>query len=188
MKKVHPQKILWSVRAIMYKLFFKELKLPSYIGKPIFIEGTKRIKIGKRVRIFPGIRMEALKSGFLIFEDNVYIGQNCHFTSEDSSLIIGEGSAIMANVCVTNIDHDYDSINTAVLEQGITTRRTVIGKNCFIGHGAVVQAGVELGDHCIVGCNAVVCRGKVPSYSVLVGAPAKIVKVFDDQAKMWKKV
>lgn len=185
--KIHISKIFWTLRAIVYKPFFKKITLPSYIGKPLFIDGKKRISIGKRVRIFPNARIEALKYGMVTIESNVYIGQNCHITSEDSELIIGKGSAIMADVCVTNIDHQYEDISVPVLEQGYITRKTTIGKNCFIGHGAVIQAGVELGDHVIVGANAVVCRGEVPSNCVIAGAPAGIVKRYNALTEEWEK-
>lgn len=159
--RLHLSKIFWAIRSILYIPYFKKIGFPSYIGKPIFIEGRKRISIGNKVRIFPGIRMEAHKNGTITIKDNVYIGQNCHLTSEDFELLIGEGTAVMANVCITNIDHNYDKIDVPVLEQGYTTRETSIGKKCFIGHGAVIQAGVKIMDHVIVGANSVVCRGGV---------------------------
>lgn len=186
--KISFKKVIWAMRAVIYKPLFQKIKMPSYIGNPIYIEGKKRINIGKRVRIFPGARMEALQNGKITIEDNVYLGQNIHITSENSELIIGAGSSAMANVCITNIDHNYDSINIPVLEQGYTTRETIIGKNCFIGHGAVIQAGVELMDHVIVGANSVVCRGEYPVNCVIAGAPARIVKRYDAESQQWIKV
>lgn len=185
---MHPIKFIWSLRALLYKPFFKKIDMPTYIGKPIFIEGRNRISIGKKVRIFPDIRMEALPNGRILIEDNVYIGQNCHITSEDSELRIGEGTAIMAGVCITNIDHNYEEIDVPILEQGCTTRRTMIGKNCFIGHGAVIQAGVELLDNVIVGANSVVCRGGYPANCVIAGAPAKVIKKYNINLGEWEKL
>lgn len=186
--KMNYKKMIWAIRAIIYKPLFKKFKMPSYVGKPIYIEGKKRISIGSKVRIFPGARMEALQNGSITIEDNVYLGQNIHITSENSDLRIGEGSDIMANVCITNIDHNYYSIDIPVLEQGYTTRKTIIGKNCFIGHGAVIQAGVNLMDHVIVGANSVVCRGSYPANCVIVGSPAKIVKIYNNTTNTWEKV
>ena len=57
--------------------------------------------------------------------------------------------------------------------------KTFIGDNCFIGMGAAIQAGTILGEQCIVGANAVV-RGVYPDYCVLVGAPAKIVRKYNE--------
>ena len=61
-----------------------------------------------------------------------------------------------------------------------------IGENCFIGTGAVINAGTILGKQCIVGANAVV-SGMYPDYCVIVGAPGKIVKRYDVKIKEWKK-
>lgn len=186
MKNIHYKKIFWAIRALYYKPFLKKIEFPSYIGKPTFIEGFGRITIGKKNRIFPGVRIESKKSGEVEFGENVYIGQNVHITSEDSKLLIKDGSAIMANVCITNIDHNYEDVSLPVLEQGYSTKKTIIGSNCFIGHGAVIQAGVILGDHCIVGANSVVCRGSYESYSVLVGSPATLKRKFDFNKEVWE--
>lgn len=182
--KFHISKFFWSIRAFVYKPFTKSLKMPTYIGNPLFISGLNRIAFGKRVRIFPHVRLEAMKNGGIEFGNNVYIGQNCHITSEDSIIKIGDGTAVMANVCITNIDHVYIDPFKPVLEQGYETKLTTIGNNCFIGHGAVIQAGTQLGNHCIVGAGAVV-KGFFPDNCVLVGIPAKIVKKYSFETKTW---
>lgn len=78
---MHPIKYVWALRALLYKPFFKHIGNMSYIGKPCFIEGCKRISIGKRTRIFPGIRMEAIGTGEIMIGDNCAIEQNVHITS-----------------------------------------------------------------------------------------------------------
>ena len=186
--KVTAEKILWAIRAIIYKPFYGKVGSPSYIGMPTYIEGRKNIYIGNKVRIFPHVRMETHNDGKITIKDNVYIGQNCHITSGKLDLVIGEGTEVMANVCITNIDHNYEKINTPVLEQGVSYKKTIIGENCFIGHNSVIQAGVTLGNHIIVGANSVVCRGGYSSNCVLVGAPARIVKTYNEQTMKWEKV
>ena len=51
---------------------------------------------------------------------------------------------------------------------------------------SVILPGTELGDHCVVGANSVV-SGSFPNYSVLVGAPAKIIKRYDFATQTWRK-
>jgi len=101
-------------------------------------------------------------------------------------LLIGANTTISGNVFVTNMDHDYTEIGKHILEQKHIVKETVIGENCFIGYGAVIQAGTKLGRHCVVGSNAVV-RGEYPDYSIIVGVPAKIVKIFDFAQNEWSK-
>lgn len=179
-------KLVWILRALLYKPFFGKFGTISYIGKPIFIKGSKKIFIGKNVRIFPHFRIEAHGNGKIIIEDNVAIGQNVHITSGEN-LVIGSSSTILANVFITNIDHDYEEIDKHILDQKMILKRTVIGDNCFIGIGAAIQAGTILGKQCIVGSNSVV-KGKFPDYCVIVGAPAKIIKKYNFETQRWEKV
>ena len=51
-----------------------------------------------------------------------------------------------------------------------------IGKNCFIGFGAIILPGVTLGDSVIVTGNSVVGRD-VPSNCVVMGNPARVVEI-----------
>ncbi|QXO65366.1 acyltransferase [Morganella morganii] len=168
-------KVSWYLRAIFLKFFFKKIGNFSIIGKPIFLHNPKKIKIGNKVRIFPGSRFECHNSGEIVILDNVSIGQNFHVISANEPLYIHPGVVISANVCITNVDHEYKDINLSISEQKIIFKKTEIGKNCFIGYGAMIQAGTILGNHCIVGANATV-RGIFPDYSIIVGTPGRILK------------
>lgn len=180
-------KIFWALIALFYAPFFNKIKFPSYIGMPVFTLGIKRVSIGKYVRIFPGMRIEVHQSGEIIFSDNLSIGQNFHITSAKIPLIIGEGTTILGNVYITNIDHQYTDITTSVLKQPMSVSKTMIGKNCFIGYGVGIQAGTILGDHCIVGAHSLV-KGEFPDYCVIVGSPARIVKRYNHSSQKWERV
>lgn len=183
---MHPIKYVWALRALLYKPFFKHIGNMSYIGKPCFIEGCKRISIGNKTRIFPGIRMEAIGTGEISIGDNCAIEQNVHITS-GGELAIGNDVTILGNVCITNIDHDYKNINQPVLEQNITVSQTLIGNGTFIGYGSIIQAGTKLGKHCVIGANSAI-RGEFPDYSVIVGSPGRIVKKYDLSSNKWVKI
>lgn len=179
-------KLLWGIRALFYAPFFGKFGIPSYLGKPIFLKGTRNIFIGKKVRIFPQLRMETHNGGTIRIEDDVVISQNVHITSA-GQMVVGKRSLILANVFITNIDHDYTEIGKHVVKQKIIVSETTIGENCFIGMGAAIMAGTVLGKQCIVGANSVV-KGVFPDYCVIVGAPAKIVKKYNQQTKIWEKI
>lgn len=179
-------KIFWFIRILFYLPFFGKVKLPSYLGSPILLMGCKNIYIGKRVRIFPHIRMETHgKTGEIIIGDNVAIAQNVHITSA-SKLLIGKNTTILANSFITNIDHDYKEMNKHILDQEYMVKDTTIGENCFIGAGSAIQAGTMLGKQCIVGANSVV-RGTFPDYCLIVGSPARIVRKYNNELKEWIK-
>ena len=181
-------KIFWILRGLVFKPFFGRFGFPSYIGKPLLISGFKKIFIGNKVRIFPNARIEVIdKSSSIVIEDNVSIGQNLHIISGcNQTLRIGKNSTLSANVFITNVDHQYQVVDRHILDQPLVAKRTDIGQNCFIGYGAVIQAGTVLGKHCVVGANSVV-RGVFPDYCVIVGGPAKIVKRHNHNSQLWEK-
>lgn len=179
-------KLFWALRAILYAPFFGSFRMPSYLGQPLFMKGIRHVFIGKKVRIFPNLRMETQDGGTIHIQDDVVISQNVHITSA-GKLQIGKSSLILANVFITNIDHDYQEIGVHVVKQKIIVKDTIIGENCFIGMGAAIMAGTILGKQCIVGANSVV-RGTFPDYCVIVGSPAKVVKKYNLNTQIWEKV
>ena len=178
-------KIFWIIRGLVYKLFFGKFDLPSYIGKPIYIKNFKKIFIGKQVRIFPNSRIECIgKDAKIIIHDNMSTGPNLHLTAR-STLEISKNCTISSNVLITDNQHTYLEIGIHIMNQKSIIKKTFIGENCFIGTGAVIDAGTILGKQCIVGANAVV-SGLYPDYCVIVGAPGRIVKKYDTNTKEWK--
>lgn len=77
---------------------------------------------------------------------------------------IGDCTAITKGAAV--LTHDF------VNRQHLEVR---IGRNCFIGYGAIVLPGVTIGDSVIVTGNSVVGRD-VPSNCVVMGNPARVVE------------
>ncbi|WP_434931434.1 acyltransferase [Shewanella sp. HL-SH5] len=177
-------KFIWMLRAIRYKIFFGSFGLMSYIGKPIYISGVKNIFFGKKVRIYPHSRIESL-GGKIKIGDNVSVGQNLHLISK-LNVDIGDKTTISANVFISDVDHEYKTINVHIMEQALHSKETVIGENCFIGYGCVILPGTILGKQCIVGANSVV-KGVFPEHCVVAGSPAKIIKRYDVNDGIWKK-
>lgn len=180
------RKIMWMIRAVLCKCVWGHVGWLSYIGKPISIRHGKNVNIGSKVRIQPGMRLETYGNGTVKIENNVSIGQNFHVTSTENEISIGSGTLITGNVFITNIEHGYEDIHADMFHQSFKNRKTKIGNDCFIGFGAGIQAGTVLGNHCVVGANAVV-RGSFPDYCVIAGVPAKIIKKYNSDTKIWEK-
>ncbi len=64
-----------------------------------------------------------------------------------------------------------------------------VGDNSLIGIGAVILNNAKIGKNCIIGAKALVTEGKeIPDNSLVMGAPAKVVKTLtDEQAAMIKE-
>lgn len=180
-------KIFWGIRALVYSLTWGSFKLPSYIGKPIYIKGRRSIFIGKRVRIYPHSRFEIIKrGGKIVIEDDVSIGQNLHITA-GLNVEIRRKTTISSNVLITDVSHSYENLGEHIMSQNLVINETKIGQNCFIGSGVIIDSGTYLGDNCIVGANSVL-KGKYPENSVIVGAPGKIIKRYNVLTKKWEKL
>lgn len=58
-----------------------------------------------------------------------------------------------------------------------------IGDNTLVGMGATVLNGACIGRNCLIGAGALVTEGKeIPDGSLVIGSPAKVVRVLSDEA------
>lgn len=65
----------------------------------------------------------------------------------------------------------------------VTLHGCTVGDGSLIGIGAVVLNDARIGRNCIVGAGSVVTEGKeFPDNSLIIGAPAKVVRTLDDAA------
>jgi phosphonate metabolism protein (transferase hexapeptide repeat family) len=55
------------------------------------------------------------------------------------------------------------------------SRPVRVGHDSWIGHGAVILKGINVGNGAIIGASAVVTKD-VPPYAVVAGAPARLIK------------
>ena len=77
---------------------------------------------------------------------------------------------------VHTANHNMEDTERPVTEQGWREEPPIrIGRNCWIGMGALILPGVQIGDGVVVGAGAVVVRD-VEDYAVVVGNPAKTIK------------
>lgn len=60
---------------------------------------------------------------------------------------------------------------------------TIIGNDVWIGHKAVIMAGVTIGDGVIIAAHSIVTKDVAP-YSIVGGNPAKLIRKRFDQSKI----
>lgn len=89
----------------------------------------------------------------------VKIGKNCHITS-GVNFIPHDGGALVVRSRHPKLD---------------LVAPIIVGDRCFIGAMSTILAGVTIGDDCIIGAGAVVTKN-IPSGSVAVGIPARVIK------------
>lgn len=173
----------------LYKFLFRKIGNKTVIRKPLLLT-PECICIGDGVFIWDDARVEGIhthnKQKFypkITIEDGVTIQQRCHITAA-AHLEIGKDTMISFDVMIQDTDHEYQNIELPIGDQPLSVKETKIGSNCFIGSGVKIQAGTILGEHCVIGSNSVV-RGVYPSYCIIAGAPAKIIKRYDINNSQW---
>jgi carbonic anhydrase/acetyltransferase-like protein (isoleucine patch superfamily) len=101
--------------------------------------------------------------------DRISIGRNAN---------IQDASVLHADEGVPLVIGDNVSVGHQVMLHGCT-----IGDGSLIGIQAVVLNRARIGRNCIVGAGSVVTEGKeFPDNSLIIGAPAKVVRTLDEKA------
>lgn len=118
------------------------------------------------------------------FGNNVYANFNLTLV-DDTHIYIGDNTLIAPNVTVATAAHPIDP---ELRKKGLQYNASVrIGKNCWIGAGAVIVPGVTIGDNTVIGAGSVVTKD-IPSGVVAVGNPCRVLrKVSEHDAEYYFK-
>lgn len=136
---------------VQKELFGDNIGENSSVIGPIHGVCYDKIRIGKNV--FINSNLLAMARGGITIEDNVQIA---------------------ANVQLITNNHDmYDRML-------LLCKPIVIREGAWIGAGATILPGIEVGKHAVVGAGAIVTKD-VPDYAVVVGNPAKVIKTLDPE-------
>lgn len=138
-------------RGAMLKEMFAEIGEDCYIEPPLHSNfGGAHVHFGK----------------------NVYANFNLTLV-DDTHIYVGDYTMIGPNVTIATAGHP---ILPELREKGYQFNMPVhIGKNCWIGAGAVILPGITIGDNVVVGAGSVVTKD-LPSNVVAVGNPCKVLR------------
>jgi carbonic anhydrase/acetyltransferase-like protein (isoleucine patch superfamily) len=98
---------------------------------------------------------------------------------------LGERSQIQDNATL-HTDPGFPMVIGAncVIGHNVILHGCTIGDDSLIGMGSIVMNGARIGSNCIVGAGAVVTEGKTfPDNSLIVGAPARVIRTLDEKAR-----
>lgn len=118
-------------------------------------------------------------------------GAHCHFGKyvyanfnltmvDDTHIYVGDYTMFAPNVIVATAGHPIlPQLREKAYQYNIPIK---IGRNCWIGAGAVIVPGVTIGDNVVIGAGSVVTKD-IPSNTVAVGNPCKVIREIGERDK-----
>lgn len=100
---------------------------------------------------------------------------------------IGDNVILAQNIVMSGLNHNYTDVGKPIYLQGETVAMITIEDDCWIGANAVIVAGVTIGKHSVISGGAVVTKN-IPPFCVAVGNPAKVIKKYNFETKVWESV
>lgn len=113
------------------------------------------------------------------FGDGVYanFGLTC---VDDTHIYVGSHTLFGPNVVLATAGHP---MMPELRKHGIQYNMPIhIGENCWLGAGVIVVPGVTIGDNVVIGASSVVTKD-IPSNSVAMGTPCRVVRQINDHDK-----
>jgi len=100
---------------------------------------------------------------------------------------IGNGVMLAQNIVVSGLNHGYEAIDISPSKQPVSKKKITIEDDVWIGANSIITAGVFIGKHAVIGAGSVVVKD-IPSYSIAVGNPAKVIKAYNFKTNIWEKI
>lgn len=118
----------------------------------------------------------------IFFGDNCEVNMNCTFL-DDNRIVIGDNALIAPNVQIYTAFHPTNAgerfgdprPDGSFAFCKTRTAPVIIGRNVWIGGGAILLPGVTIGDNVVIGAGSVVTHD-IPSDTVALGSPCRVVR------------
>lgn len=146
-RRIPPGKLLACV--FQQKILGVNRKVPWPVHFTSQIRSPEKINRGNRN---PGLSMGVYMDG----RNGIILGKN---------VLLGPRSSIIS------MNHDMLRYDQYIKEEPVR-----LGDNCWLGTGAVILPGVQLGNHVIVAAGAVVTKSFLEDDILIGGVPARVIK------------
>lgn len=140
------------------------------ISKPTYVHDTATFVFHKKITIGRYCR----------------IGHECHIDGE-GGVSIGDGTILASRVVILSSSHVYKQDELLPYKGEDELMPVHIGKGCWIGWGAMIKPGINIGDGAIVAMGSVVTKN-VEAGQVVAGNPAVVVNKRDDATNIQQMI
>ena len=156
------------------------------------------MRIASGLTTGPGLRMDAFPletSVGLVLRvgRNVQINDYVHIAAV-KDVSIGDRVLIASRVFIADHNHGrysgpppHDSPAVAPNDRPLSSAPVAIEDDVWLGEGVCVMPGVRIGRGAVIGAGSVVTHD-VPAYSLAVGAPARVIRLFNFEADLWEAI
>jgi acetyltransferase-like isoleucine patch superfamily enzyme len=171
-----------------------------FLAPAVELRSRSLIRFGRGITIGRGVIIDGLSKNGISIGDNVTIGQYSIIEGTGVITSIGEGASIGSNsslgafsfigaaggvrigsnvimgqrVSFHSENHNFDSTEIPIREQGVTREGIIIEDDCWVGANVTFLDGVTIGRGSVIAAGAVV-RGDIAPYSVAAGVPARVI-------------
>lgn len=145
-----------GIRYILIKSIAKKCGDNVSIHPGVYIFNTENLEIGSHVSIHP---MSYIEPG----------------SDTKEGIVIGKNVSIAHSVTIMATNHNYESIDVPIKDQGVTTKKVIIEENVWIGAKVTILSGRNIGCGSIIASNSVVTKD-ILQYTIVGGIPSKLIK------------
>lgn len=177
-------------------ILFFQLRKFLFVGKKINISygrifiNPQHISLGNNFYAGKGLKLSTwpvYHKKLTGYTPNLIIGNNVSIMdyvniSCLNKIVIEDGCLIGDFVYISDNNHGdgHSELLVPPINRELSSKGYIhIGKNVWIGRNVCVMQNVTIGEGSIIGANSVVTHN-IPSYSLAVGSPAKVIKKLGD--------
>jgi carbonic anhydrase/acetyltransferase-like protein (isoleucine patch superfamily) len=131
------------------------------------------------------IAPEAVLIGKVVVEADASVWFGAVLRGDNEEIRVGAGSNIQENsVLHTDLGFPLTVGANCTIGHKAMLHGCTIGDGTLIGMGATILNGARIGKGCLIGAAALITEGKeIPDGSLVMGAPGKIIRVLDAEAR-----
>lgn len=106
--------------------------------------------------------------------DRCVIGRGSHIVAHER-VQLGDDVWTGPYVYITDQNHGYEDPLIPIGKQVPVNRPVSIGEGSWLGAGAIILPGAQIGRNVVIAAGSVV-RGEIPDHCVVAGVPARVVR------------
>jgi acetyltransferase-like isoleucine patch superfamily enzyme len=194
------RRFAWLVRGAVKCLILQQRIGFVFMAPGSNLRNAARIRFGKGVTLERGVIIDGLSRDGIELGDNVMIGpysviragmlsnlgagvrmgNNSAMDAYSSigaagPVTIGENVIMGQHIAFHAENHNYVRVDIPIKHQGTRRKGIVIEDDCWVGSNTIFLDGAQVGRGCVIAAGSLV-RGEIPPYSIVVGAPARVLR------------